>query len=67
MVHYDCTLISISSQTLPNLGPYAKKKEEVKAEQCKDLDLLGDKFKPEPHTPHNKPKKPVPNVKVGAL
>ena len=51
------------SQSLPEFGPYLKKKEELISNYKKSINPL-EEFEPEVHRPAYQPKKPVPTVKV---
>ena len=49
-------------RNLPNFGPYAKQRRDALAEVKKEVDLLDDRYKPEPNRPANKQRMMTPKV-----
>jgi len=55
-------LQSALGKNLPNFGPFAKERANFVADMKKDMDLLDDRFKPEPNRPPNKQRMMTPKV-----
>ena len=55
-------LQALLGRNLPNFGPYAKQRKEAMAAVKTTVDLLDDKFKPEPNRPANKQRMMTPKV-----
>ena len=55
-------LQAVLGRNLPNFGPYAKQRKEAMAAVKKTVDLLDDRYKPEPNRPANKQRMMTPKV-----